>query len=68
METQAANAYAAARKRVDSQLAEIQKLLQAFANKAQAEPRHWGFAGTMEHVSETLAEVVRSLSNGEESR
>ena len=68
MEPNATDAFLAARKRVDSQLAELQKLLHGLANRAATRPEDWGHAATIEQVASVLSEAVRALSDAQEPR
>lgn len=67
METQATNAYRAARERVDRQIRQIQTLLHAHANKQAAKPENRGLAGDLGHVSEVLDDAIEFLGGTRET-
>ena len=42
--------------------------LEKFGERAEAKPKDWGFAGTMDHVRNTLIDLVEGLSGIERAR
>ena len=62
--TEAAMAYEERRARNEELLGQIDDALEKHASEMEAQPRNWGFAGDLGHVSEGLAEIVKFLSGG----
>lgn len=46
---------------VEQQIAELQAKLEALKTQAKANPRNWGYAGSMGKVSSDLADLIEFL-------
>ncbi len=63
----AAETYAARRHEVARLVDVLEMELKKYDDQAAAEPKNWGFAGTMGHVRERLIDLVEGLSGIERS-
>lgn len=66
METNATDAYNAARERVDRQLRQVKTLLHAHAGRATANPTNRALIGDLDHVAEILNEAIGFLGGTQE--
>jgi hypothetical protein len=57
----ATETYQANRHEIDEQIARIQDLLRDMDKRQSADPKNWGFAGSAEHVSKELEDVIGFL-------
>lgn len=61
-ESSAANAYKARQANISILLAALNDRLRDHAQRATAEPRHWGHDGDLGHVQEQLEEITNFLA------
>ena len=68
MKNNAAIEYAAARKRVDERIREVQKLLHRHANRATAQPTNRALVDELLHIGEMLGETIQFLGSSQEEQ
>lgn len=59
----ATETYQAHREKIEDQIARIQDLLKHLDKRQATDPKNWGFAGSAEHVSKELEDIIGFLSD-----
>ena len=65
--TNAADAYRAARERIDRQIGQINHLVRAHAERQSKTPADWGYPGDLDRVIDALGEAIEFLG-GEKTK
>ena len=58
-------AYAEHAEAVRTKIKRLQNLLKDFDRQQKADPRNWGFAGSLEYVSDELSDIISQFSQVE---
>lgn len=61
METTSANAYRAARERLDRRLGQLNHVIREHAERQNKARKNWGFAGDINRVIEIVDEAIQFL-------
>jgi len=67
METNANDAYRAARERAHSRIIQLQDLLNAHGQNQKGTPESWSHLGDLNHVAEILNEAIEFLGGAKET-